>query len=128
VILVASAGNNNTSSPQYPAVYSGVITVAATDINDVKGSFSNYGKHVELDGPGVNIISAYPDDLYAMVSGTSFSAPIVAAELALVRSIKFYGVTTSVTSATVNIDANNPKYIGLLGSGRVDILKAVRGY
>ena len=128
VILVASAGNSNTSSPQYPAAYSGVITVAATDINDVKGSFSNYGKHVELDGPGVNIISAYPDDLYAMVSGTSFSAPIVAAELALVRSIKFYGVTTSVTSTTVNIDAQNPKYIGLLGSGRVDILKAVRGY
>ena len=104
------------------------MTVAATDIYDVKGSFSNYGKHVELDGPGVNIISAYPDDLYAMVSGTSFSAPIVAAELALVRSIKWSGVTTSVTSATVNIDAKNPKYIGLLGSGRVDILKAVRGY
>ena len=128
VILVASAGNNNTSSPQYPAAYSGVITVAATDIYDVKGSFSNYGKHVELDGPGVNIISAYPDDLYAMVSGTSFSAPIVAAEIALVRSIKWSGVTTSVTSSTVNIDAKNPKYTGLLGSGRVDILKAVRGY
>src|SRR5262249_2415730 len=110
------------------AVYSGVITVAATDLNDVKGSFSNYGNHVELDSPGVNIISAYPDNLYAMVSGTSFSAPIVAAELALVRSVKFTGVTNSVTSATVNIDAKNPKYIGLLGSGRVDILTAVRGY
>src|SRR5262249_18990651 len=39
VILVASAGNNNTSAMQYPASYPGVMGSAATDIFDVKGSF-----------------------------------------------------------------------------------------
>ena len=43
-VLVASAGNNDTSSPQYPAAYAGVIAVAATDLLDRKASFSNYGK------------------------------------------------------------------------------------
>src|SRR6185503_17678563 len=33
VVLVASAGNNNTSTAQYPAAYANVITVAATDLN-----------------------------------------------------------------------------------------------
>jgi subtilisin family serine protease len=129
VILVASAGNNNTWTPQYPAAYSGVITVAATDLNDIKGSFSNYGSAIEVDAPGVNIIAPYPGYLYGMVSGTSFAAPIVAGEAALLRSIKSAGPSrTTINSGTVNIDAKNPAYAGKLGYGRVDLLKALRGY
>src|SRR5262245_40427261 len=126
VILVASAGNNNTSAPQYPAAYSGVMSVSATNVFDVKGSFSNFGSLVAVDGPGVNIISAYPGSLYSVVSGTSFSAPMVAATAALVRSIKTSGVQTAVTGGVVNIDAKNPNYVGKLGKGRIDVLKAVK--
>jgi len=128
VILVASAGNNNTSSPQYPAAFSGVLSTAATDLWDKKASFSNYGNAVFVDAPGVNIISAFPNGYYAMVSGTSFSAPAVAATAALVRSVRTTGVSNSISSGAVDIDYKNPYYIDKLGYGRIDVYKAVKPY
>jgi len=126
VLLVASAGNDNSSIPQYPAGYDGVVTVAATDISDRKAPFSNFGSNVVVDAPGVNIISAYPGGGYAMVSGTSFSAPEVAGELALILRLKSSGVTTAVKSTAVNVDSKNPEYYRKLGYGRIDILRAVQ--
>ena len=126
VILVASAGNNNSSTPQYPAAYSGVLTTAATKLDDVKASFSNYGGYVAVSAPGAKIISAYPGGYYAMVSGTSFSAPEVAATAALIRSIRIWGVSSSITSTSVDIDTKNPGYQNKLGSGRIDVLRAVQ--
>ncbi|HYR91584.1 MAG TPA: S8 family serine peptidase [Terriglobia bacterium] len=126
VILVASAGNNNTSAPQYPAAMAGVLTVAATKLTDEKASFSNYGNYVFADGPGVRIISAYPGGLYAVVSGTSFSAPEVAATAALIRSIRTWGIASSISGTAVYIDNKNPGYVNKLGYGRIDVLRAVR--
>ncbi len=125
VALVASAGNNNTSAPQYPAAYSGVMTTAATTFLDVKASFSNYGPSIVMDVPGVNIISAVPGNLYGIASGTSFSAPIMAGTVADVLSGNVTNVTNQIPSCAVNIDANNPAYSGQLGYGRVDVLKCV---
>jgi len=125
VILVASAGNNNTSTPQYPAALAGVLTVASTNLTDVKASFSNYGNYVFADGPGVRIISAYPGGLYAVVSGTSFSAPEVAATAALIRAVRTWGIASSISSTAVDIDNKNPDYINKLGYGRIDVLRAV---
>jgi subtilisin family serine protease len=126
VQVVAAAGNANSSTPQFPASVSSVISVAATDLNDVKAAFSNYGSTVYVDAPGVNVISAYPGGYYALVSGTSFSAPIVAAETALVMSVKTSTAKTIVGNATVNIYAKNPSYVNKLGHGRVDLLNAVK--
>jgi hypothetical protein len=126
VVVVASAGNANTSTPQFPASVSSVMAVAAVTSSDAKASFSNYGSNVYVDAPGVNIISAYPDGRYAMVSGTSFSAPIVAAESALIMAEKTTSVKTVVGSAVVNISAQNPAYVGKLGKGRVNLLPAVQ--
>jgi subtilisin family serine protease len=128
VIMVASAGNNNTSVAQYPAAYPGVIAVSATNLFDMKGTFSNYGSHIAVDGPGVNIISAYPGAMYSVVSGTSFSAPLVAASAALVRSLRTTGVHNAISAGTVSIDTRNPNYVGKLGTGRIDLLKVVRPY
>jgi subtilisin family serine protease len=125
ITLTASAGNNNTSSPQYPAAYSGVLATAATDITDRKGSFSNYGSAISVDAPGVNVILPYPGGMYSVVSGTSFSAPAVAATAALIRSIRATGTAASITGTAVNIDAQNPGYAGQLGHGRIDVLEAV---
>ena len=97
-ILVASAGNDNTSTPQYPAAYSGVITVAATTLSDQKASFSNFGSFVVVDAPGVDIVSAYPGGGYAVASGTSFSAPEVAGEVALLLQLKTTGIATIVNA------------------------------
>jgi subtilisin family serine protease len=125
VTLTASAGNNNTSAPQYPAAFNGVITVAATDLLDAKASFSNYGSFVFVTAPGVNIVSAFPDDYYSVVSGTSFSAPAVAGTAALLRSLGTSAVAAPISGAAVNIDAQNPGYQGQLGHGRIDVLGAV---
>lgn len=126
VLLIASAGNDNTSTPQYPAAYAGVMTVAATNLSDQKASFSNYGSNVVLDAPGVNVISAYPGGGYAMVSGTSFSAPEVAGEIALILRLRTTGVASTADSTAVNVDRRNPNYYRKLGYGRIDSFRAVQ--
>ncbi len=126
VTVVASAGNGNTAVPQYPAAYPGVLGVAATNLTDVKASFSNYGSTIFVSAPGSNIISGYPGGYYAELSGTSFSAPMVAAEAALLRSLKTSGWKNSIAAGVDNINALNPAYIGQLGTGRIDLLKALQ--
>src|SRR6058998_1902473 len=126
ITVVASAGNGNTAVPQYPAAYPGVLGVAATNLTDVKASFSNYGSTIFVSAPGSNIISAYPGGYYAELSGTSFSAPMVAAEAALLRSLKTSGWKNSIAAGVDNINALNPAYIGQLGTGRIDLLKALQ--
>jgi hypothetical protein len=126
VLVVASAGNANTGTPQFPASASNVIAAASVTPTDTKASFSNFGSTVYVDAPGVNIISAYPDGRYAMVSGTSFSAPMVAGEAALVMAVKSSNAKTIIGSATVNINTQNPAYYGKLGHGRIDLLPAVK--
>jgi subtilisin family serine protease len=124
VVIVASAGNNNTSVPQYPAAYPGVISVAATDLFDRKAPFSNYGPQVAVSAPGVNIISSYGAGYYSIASGTSFSAPMVAAETALVLSMGILP-KNAVLSTVRKIDALNPQYNRQLGTGRIDIDRAL---
>jgi subtilisin family serine protease len=126
VLLVASAGNNNTSSPQYPAAYPGVIAVAATDLLDRKTSFSNYGGYVFVDAPGSHIISALPDGRYGIANGTSFSAPMVAGMAAVIRSVRYSDTAAIIAGSAVPIDSRNPWYAGQLGYGRIDTLKAAR--
>ncbi len=125
VVVVASAGNKNSRIPQYPAAYDNVISVAATTTQDRKGSFSNYGSSIELSAPGANIISAYPGGYYAVTSGTSFAAPVVSAEAALLLAYSNM-VSAGITAGVVNIDKFNPEYNNQLGIGRVDLLKALK--
>ena len=127
VWLIASAGNKNTSAPQFPAADPGVITACATNLLDMKALFSNYGTDIYVCAPGVNIISAVPGNRYGIVNGTSFSAPIIAATVALVlaEGVTRVALASRIAGATLNIDAKNPAYIGQLGFGRSDIQKAV---
>jgi len=86
VVFVASAGNSNTNDPSYPAGYDNVIAVAATDSDDSKASFSNYGSWVDVAAPGVNIISTLPGNNYGEKSGTSMACPHVVGLAALILS------------------------------------------
>jgi len=125
VVLVASAGNDNTDKPTLPASIGDVIGVAATDLQDLKATFSNFGGHIQVAAPGVNIIAPYPGGYYAMVSGTSFSSPIVAAEAALIQSLRGANIDTKdkVAKGIVKIDQKNPGKN--LGHGRIDLLNGL---
>ena len=125
VIVVASAGNSDSAASQYPAVLPGVLGVAAADRNDLKATFSNYGESVFVTAPGVNIVTAYPGNGYAVASGTSFSAAFVSAEAALIRSLTANGVADAIAGSSVNIDGLNSSYAGQLGYGRIDLYAAL---
>ena len=123
-MVVASAGNSNSSQAQYPAALPNVVSVAATDLYDHKAAFSNFSRSVFVSAPGVNIITAFPGG-YAVASGTSFSSAIVAAEVALLRSLTTADLHRAVALSTVNINSLNPAYVGQLGYGRIDLLAAI---
>ena len=86
VLVIAAAGNDATSSEEFPAAFPEVIAVTATDEYDALASWTNYGDWVELAAPGVNIYSTVWNDDYAYKSGTSMAAPHVAGVAALAWS------------------------------------------
>ena len=99
IVVVASAGNDATCLPMYPAAIPGVIGVAALDEHDNPAHFTNFGPWVRACTLGVDVVSTFfrrfrgqapledgkdIDDFdgWARWSGTSFAAPRVVAALA----------------------------------------------
>ncbi len=79
--IIASAGNDNTSKPFYPAAFPEVFGVcSSTRHTRVKATYSNFGSWVSLCAPGLQYVTRplQPGDL---ASGTSFASPMVAGAL-----------------------------------------------
>lgn len=124
VVVVAAAGNHGSSTPVYPAYNNNVLSVAATDENDSKASFSGYGSWVDLAAPGVSIISTYKGG-YAYLSGTSMATPLVAGLAALVKSESLNLSNQEITNK-LNSTADKISGTGSFWTyGRINACKAV---
>ncbi len=137
-VLVASAGNVESEYaelPYYPAYYPGVVSVAATDDDDMLSIwnfyvFSNFGSWVDVCAPGTYILSTLPGKTYGYYSGTSMSAPFVCGLAALVKARYPYMTSDQVIERILdtadNIDGKNPGFLaGKLGSGRINAFRAL---
>jgi thermitase len=106
-IFVAAAGNNGgnlNTNPEWPAVCSNVVTVAATDARDDRAGFSNYGAPiVDIAAPGVDVISLQPTALGGGTTrkdGTSMAAPIVSGALGVIWANM--GFPATANTAVIN--------------------------
>ncbi len=123
VLLVAAAGNfnnNNDDTPFYPASYDvpNIVSVAATDENDLLASFSHYGAtSVDLAAPGVDILSTVPGDSYDSFQGTSMAAPHVAGAAALLLSANVGLTHLDIKDALINSTDKLPSLTGRMVSG-----------
>ena len=128
-LVVVASGNENSDIPSYPSAYENVFSVAATNRNDQRADFSNFGLWVDGATPGVSVLSTLPDESYGQASGTSMSSPVAAGAAALVKS--FYTdllphqLARRLAGTADNIDSNNPDFVGLLGTGRFNAKNAL---
>jgi len=128
-VVVAAAGNDNSSSEHYPSSYRNVLSVASTDEGDYKSSFSNYGFGVDVSAPGSSILSTWQGANYSYASGTSMASPLAAGLVALV--LARYPLLTPIQAAEIvrisasDINQINTGYVDLLGKGRINALNAM---
>ncbi len=136
VLIIAAAGNSGNASGSgdnidYPARYSSVVSVGATDINDNRARFSSTGPSLELSAPGDHVLSTLNWNKYGVLSGTSMACPHVTGVAALVMSaepgitnsrvrIRMQTAAQSISNFTGKFSAKN-----WYGYGLVDAVRSV---
>jgi subtilisin family serine protease len=127
VVVVAAAGNTGTGDPQYPAACTGAVAVAASDENDRRASFSNYGSHLSVAAPGANILTTSLGGGYSYSTGTSPAAAFGSALFALLLA---RDATLTVDAARARIeqyatDLGTMGWDPYFGVGRIDAQRTV---
>ena len=114
VVTIAANFNSDTCTTTSPGSADKVITVAASDIDDRKASFSGWGPCVDLSAPGVGIISAShtSDTETRSFNGTSMSAPHVAGVAAMFLEL-YPGSTPQEIKAYILAEATVGRLQGL---------------
>jgi len=146
VAIIAAAGNNNSSTLFFPASYSGVISVAAVDINAAKAPYSNFGTTVDVTAPGGNtavdlnsdgsvdgVLSTLVDEnngfspIFVLYQGTSMACPHVAGLAALMLDVNpaltVPEIETILTTTTIDLGA--PGRDDIFGNGLIQADRAL---
>ncbi|MEW6334959.1 MAG: S8 family serine peptidase, partial [Thermodesulfobacteriota bacterium] len=152
VVVVVAAGNEGAETEEaFPAGLKNVITVAATDSNNRRTNFSNWGKGISIAAPGVDILSLRArgtdillisgpkdykpgfafvgnDNNYYRATGTSFSAPLVSgvASLLLSRNPKLTGEQVKRMILNSADDIEMPGWDQYTGYGLLNAGKALK--
>ncbi len=134
-LLVAASGNDNKRYVAYPAAYEKVIAVGASDDNDNRCNFSNYGPELDVVAPGSGILSTVWEGMgrvefnnnYDYEWGTSMSVPFVSGLAALIWShnpdLTNSGVRDVIGSSADDIPpGGKDKYTGY---GRINAERAL---
>ncbi|MBI5056424.1 MAG: S8 family serine peptidase [Nitrospirae bacterium] len=149
VIIVAAAGNENSSTPSYPASYDGVVSVSAVTIDKSRAYYSNFNLSVDIAAPGGDtrsdnngdgypdgVLSTRGDDLqnpfqytYEFLQGTSMASPHVAGVAALMKSVNS-GLTppqfdSLLAGGQLTEDLGEPGKDNQFGYGLINAYKAV---
>jgi subtilisin family serine protease len=112
VFLAVAAGNESQNACNVsPASAAAAYTTAASQSNDTRASFSNYGSCVDGYAPGVSIKSAWYTGGTNTISGTSMASPHVAGVAALYKS-----ASPNASSATVASWINSNASAGVIRS------------
>jgi len=131
VLLVASAGNDDTPEPHYPAAYYNVMAVSSTNGEDIKTGHSSFGHWVDIAAPGTDIVTTDLNNEYIATAGTSFSGPYVVAVGALILAhepnlthVEVRAILENTTDPVYYGDLD-PDY-GYVGTGRVNAYNALQ--
>ncbi|MFJ6776650.1 type VII secretion-associated serine protease mycosin [Kitasatospora sp. NPDC091257] len=126
VVVVASTGNDGKEGDTYPGAFPTVLAVGASDRNNERAPFSQYGSFVKVAAPGVDMLSTVPGSGQCVDNGTSFAAPYVSGLAALLRSAhpkwKAAQVRAWIEQTAQRTQREPDKFIGW---GVVDPVKAV---
>jgi serine protease len=135
VLVIASAGNDGTSTVSCPACDPNAISVAATQWQDKLASYSNSGPGLDISAPGGNcysnttpegcIYSAFLAGGYDWLQGTSMAAPQVTGAAAIVASKR--GLRGSALRSQLLTTADNIGPSSSFGAGRLNAYRAVTG-
>src|SRR3954447_21515942 len=131
VIAAANDNVNNDVTPYGPCALpaANIMCVGASDQNDRRASFSNYGAtSVDVFAPGTAILSTYTSPSYAYLSGTSMASPNAAGVAALALSIRPGASALDVKSAVMaSTEARSDLAGKSVTGGRVNADRAVSG-
>lgn len=128
IIIVASAGNENSNTPVYPASYSKVIGVGSIDESGLKTNSSNFGEWVDIYAPGQSIYVAYPNHSYFTNGGTSVASAITTSVCCLLRKLFPNETSTQIANRLIRTGNNisdsdiSGKYINLKAATQSQII------
>ena len=128
VLLVAASGNDGIPQVSYPARYDEVLGVSALNYNGTVANFSNFGEGVELSAPGVDVISAYGANGYAVLNGTSSATAFVsgAALSELSRNPHLSSQQVKELLFTYADETEKPGFDQLSGHGMLNLQRIIK--